>query len=413
MSFSNPAEIGVIACPGGEAFANEVIPILRNLYKRNFERKANDLAKRHKISREEIKRQMNLTKDLLSNRPDIHSTPEHYSPPRIRVPVEFTKFANGEVKSAIKASVRGMDVYIFQDVENRYPYKFENSGEECCMSVNDHLLSLFVTIDAVVQSGAESVTLVLPAYPYSRQHKRKGREALTAAWFGRMCENMGVKRILTLDIHSKEIQNCFQQVSLENLHASYQILKKLSNIIDLQSEDLVVVSPDTGAVDRNKFYAGNLESPLAMLYKERDYSKVSTDASHSNIKTARLLGDVKGKTVFMADDMLGTGGTLIKAMQLLREMGATRIICAISLPLFSGGAMEAFDKAHEEGLFDMIIGTNAVYHDKTLYDREWYVQANVAHLFAHFMLRLHHGRSTSPLLDNRRIIQKLLHPKGE
>ncbi len=411
MSFTNPNEMGVIACPGGEAFANEVIPILRNLYTRNYERKANELAKKHKLGKDEIKSEMSLTRDLLSNHLDTRVSPDAYEPPKIRIPVEFTKFANGEFKSQIMSSVRDMDLYIFQDMENSYPYKFENSNEECVMSVNDHLLCLFVTIDAAMQSNARSVTLVLPAYPYSRQHKRKGREALTAAWFGRMCENMGVRRILTLDIHSTEISNCFHKINLENLHASYQILKKLSEIYDLTEDNLVVVSPDTGAVDRNKFYAGNLQAPLAMLYKERDYSKVSKNATDNNIKSARLLGDVNGKDVFMADDMLGTGGTLIKAMQLLKGEGAKRIVCAISLPLFSGNAIEAFDEAYEKGYFDAIIGTNAVYHDERLLSKPWYVQANIAQLFAHFMLRLHHGRSTSPLLDNRKIIYKLLHPK--
>lgn len=409
MIFSNPAQMGVVACPGGESFANEVVPILRGLYKRNYDRKAHEVAKKHKIDRDDVKKQMSLTSDLLSERFDIKSSPSNYEPPKIRVPIVFTKFANGEFKSKIPSSVRDMDIFIFQDVENSYPYKFESSDEECCLSVNDHLLCLFVTIDAVMRSNAHSVTLVLPAYPYSRQHERKGREALTAAWFGRMCEDMGVRRILTLDIHSKEIQNCFHRLSLENLHASYQILKKLSGIIDLPSDDLVVVSPDTGAVDRNKFYAGNLEVPLAMLYKERDYSKVSRSASDNNIKSARLLGDVRGKNVFMADDMLGTGGTLIKAMRLLKEMGAKKIVCAISLPLFSGDAIESFEVAYKEGLFEAIIGTNAVYHDKNLLSREWYVEANISQFFAHFMLRLHHGRSTSPLLDSRKVIHKLLH----
>lgn len=408
MSFANPAQIGVIACPGGEYFADRVIPILRNLFRKNFEKKANDLSRTHNLAKEEIKWRMALTTDLIANRPDLNSDPHNFKPPTIKIPVEFTKFANGEFKSQIMSTVRDFDIFIFQDVENHYPYKFKNSGEEAVLSVNDHLMCLFVTIDAAIQSNAKSVTLVLPAYPYARQHKRKGREALTAAWFGWMCEQMGVRRIITLDIHSKETVNCFRKTNLENLHASYQIIKKLSDIIDVKNEELVVVSPDTGAIDRNKFYAENLQSPLAMLYKERDYSKVSKNASDTNIKSARLLGDVKDKVVFMTDDMLGTGGTLIKAMSMLRDAGAKKIVCAISLPLFSGSAIDAFEDAYNKGFFDAIIGTNAVYHDKNLTDRKWYVQADVCPLFAHFIMRLHHGRGTSPLLDNHKLIQKLL-----
>ncbi|MBN2652749.1 MAG: ribose-phosphate diphosphokinase [Spirochaetales bacterium] len=411
MGFSSPPSIGIIACPGGESFTEKMIPHLKNLYKRNYDKRATDLSKRYGLSREEAMVQMNLSRDVLEYRPSLRRVKDSYMPPEFKLPVEFTMFANGEFKASINSSIRGMDVYIVQDVEHHYPISFPNSSSEAVLSVNDHIMCLFVTIDAAVQAGANRITLVLPTYPYSRQHKRKGREGLTAPLFAKICEFMGVSRILTLDIHSKEIENSCHTLSIENLHASYQILRKLVNIIDVQSEDLVIVSPDTGAVDRNKFYAGNLQRPLAMLYKERDYSKVSKDASHSNIKSARLLGDVKDKIVFMSDDMLGTGGTLIKAMSHLRELGAKQIVCAVSLPLFTGTAIDEFQKAYDKGYFDYIIGTDAVYHDATLLDKEWYISSSVSDLFAQFIMRLHHNQTTSPLLDNSLIIQKLLAKK--
>ena len=192
------------------------------------------------------------------------------------------------------------------------------------------------------------------------------------------------------------------------MHASYQILRKLNAHFNLNSEDLVVVSPDTGAIDRNKYFANSLQKPLALLYKERDYSKVTTSANDSNIVSARLLGDVKGKTVFIADDMLGTGGTLIKAMKLIKKLGAEKIVCAISLPLFTGNAIEHFDIAYKEGLFDYIIGTNAVAAPLELQKRSWYLNANVSNLFARVISRQHHNRSLSPLLDNNKMIQRIL-----
>jgi ribose-phosphate pyrophosphokinase len=166
------------------------------------------------------------------------------------------------------------------------------------------------------------------------------------------------------------------------------------------------VAPDTGAVDRNKFYATALQKPLALLYKERDYSKVSRDALNNNISMIKLLGKVRDKTVFMADDMLATGGTLLKAMKMLRGEGAKKIICAVSLPLFSGDAIEHFDAAYREGSFYRIIGTNAVYHEELL-KREWYISVNIATLFAKTISRLHQGLSLSSLLDNRDVINKL------
>ena len=216
-----------------------------------------------------------------------------------------------------------------------------------------------------------------------------------------------MSRIITLDIHSREIENCFDKLRLENLHASFQIIEKLMGIADLQTEDLVVLAPDTGAVDRNKFYANALKRPLALLYKERDYSRVSKDAASTNIKEMRLLGSVEGKTVFMADDMIGTGGTLIKGMRNLKELGAAKVICAVSLPLFNGTAVDDFDKAYREGLFYRIIGTNAIHH-KELLQKEWYIQADVTGLFAQIISLVHHDRSLSSLLDNRDVVARLI-----
>jgi len=276
------------------------------------------------------------------------------------------------------------------------------------LSVNDHLFCLLVTIDAALQAGAARVTVVLPTYPYSRQHKKLGRESLSAARVGQILENLGVSRLVTLDIHSKEIENSFNHMRLENLHGSYQILKVLATAADLKDEDLVIVSPDVGAVERNKFYATILNRPLALLYKERDYSRVAQSAERGNITDMRLLGSVAGKTVLMCDDMLGTGGTLIKAMRTLRDLGAARVIAAASLPLFTARAVDSFDAAYREGLFHRIIGTNAVYLGDEVLTKEWYLSADVSNLFARIIWRLHHNRSLASLLDDRSVIKDLL-----
>jgi len=408
MSFNRPASMGILACPGGKSLAGEIISHLKSIHHRRFEKKMASLSGLYNLTREEITRQSNFDQDLHSSDFEGTGSVYAYRAPRLVVPANFTRFANGEFKTEIGTSIRGMDLYIIQDVANAYPVRFHNSDEKHALSINDHIICLMTAVDAAVQAGAESVTIVIPSYPYARQHKKKGREGLTAARFGQMMENMGVTRIMTLDIHSKEIENTFVRLNLENLHGSYQILRRLHDLIDLKDPDLVIVSPDTGAVDRNKFYASCIQRPLAMLYKERDYSKLSTNAGESNITSTKLLGDVRGKNVFLADDLLGTGGTLIKAFKLLKEMGAKKIVAGISLPLFTGEAIAFFDAAYEQGLFHKIIGTNAVYHDETLLDRPWYTTANVANLFARAMSRLHHNRSLSSLLDNSAIIQKLL-----
>ncbi len=408
MSSSRPERLGVISCPGTEKFSSEVIHYLKKQYVKKYNRFAEKVAEKYSMSIEDVWTAMNLNNDMHSVRVNPRKAADKYYPPSFELPVKFTRFANGEFKAELQASVKGMDVFIIQDVENHYPLAVGKGAEKQVLSINDHIFILFVTMDAVRQAGASRITLVLPTYPYSRQHKKKGREALTASWFGKTCEFMGASRIITLDIHSREIENSFHTLMLENLHASYQILLKLRDLVDFDDPNLVVVSPDTGAIDRNKFYAGNLNRPLALLYKERDYSKVSKNAGDSNITRIRLLGDVKGKIVFMADDMLGTGGTLIKAMKTLKEYGAGKIICSISLPMFSGDAISYFDKAYKEGLFYRIIGTNAIYHDEVLLNKEWFVSASVTDLFARSISRLYHSRSLSTLLDNSKMIQQLM-----
>lgn len=413
MSSIRPANLGVLACPGGKRFADEIIAHLKSIYLKKFDKKTTALAHRYGMPKEQIVRAINLYADFASSGIRRHVPVDSYRAPSFRIDANFTRFSNGEFKTEVLSTIRGMDIYIVQDIASQQPLRFHNSDEDVVLTVNDHLMCLLVTIDAAMQAGANSVTLVLPAYPYARQHKKKGKEGLTAARLGQMFENAGVSRIITLDIHSREIENSFNHMRLENLHASYQIIRKLAQITDLENPDLIVVSPDTGAVDRNKFYASSLKKPLGLLYKERDYSKLTKSAKETNITTMRLLGDVSDKIVFMADDMLGTGGTLIKAMRQLKSMGARQIICAVSIPFFTGSAAQDFEEAYREGLFYRIIGTNAVFHGEELLGREWYISANISDLFARIVSRLHHNQSLSTLLDNADIIQNMLKKRQE
>jgi len=405
VKYSNLANLAVIACPGGEIFADEVIVHLKKLYRHKNERFAQELSKRYNLSLDKVNEQINFISEIAGFESGTRSGSRHV--PKIKLQVKFTRFPNGEVKAEIQESIRGKDVYIFQDVENHFPVRFSGYKEGIALSINDHLLTLFVTIDAAQRAGAGHITLVIPNYPYARQHKAKGREGLAASRIGKMFESLGVGTIISLDIHSRDIINSFNRMRLENLHASYQIIRTLFSMDGILNDDFVVVSPDTGAVDRNKFFASALKKPLALLYKERDYSKFIANALESNISQMRLLGNVADKTVFMADDLLGTGATLIKGMKLLKENGARKVICSISLPLFSGNAVSYFDEAYKDGLFYRLIGTNAVHQEEVL-KREWYINVNITGLFAKVISRLHQKLSISSLLDNREIISRLM-----
>ena len=413
MPYSEPTNLGIIACPGGASFADEVITHLRHMYKHRFTLKNDVISKRYNLEKDKLIQDINYRNDMVTSDLVVRGAVDKYRAPDFKINTRFTWFANGEVKAELLDCVRGKDIYIFQDAENHLPIQMNDGKNTVTFSVNDHVMTLLVTIDAVQQAGAKSITLVLPAFPYSRQHKKKSREGLTASLLCHIYEMKNVTRVITLDIHSREIVNAFNTTYLDNLHASYQIIRELAKVVNLSGpdkEDLVVVSPDTGAIDRNKFYATGLKVPLAMIYKERDYSVVTQDAKNTNIKSIKLLGDVKGKVAFLADDMLGTGGTLLKAMGFLHDLGATKVIAAISLPFFTGNAIELFDQAYKDGLFYRIIGTNAVYHPD-LKEKEWFISTNVSGLFANVITRIHHDQSLSDLLDNRTIIDKLINER--
>lgn len=408
MSMLKPQNLGVIAGPGSEYFTGKIVKHLRRLYYERYEKLSAALAKRHNTTREEILKTVTLLEDLESKTIPKSKMPTDFTVPDFTIRVKYTHFANGEEKAELLDPVRGLEVYIVYDMANEEPIQVAGVDKPIKLSVNDHLMFLFTTINAVHLAGARAITLVLPTFPYARQHKKASREALTASMFCRFCEQLDVTRIITLDIHSREIENAFAHIRLENLHGSYQTLIALHKLIDFNDPNLVVVAPDTGAVNRNKFYAQALHRPLAMLYKQRDYSVVSTSAAATNIKSIQLLGDVTGKTVLMADDMIATGGTMLMAMKELKRLGAAKIILMISLPFFNCGAVDVFDQAYRDGIFYRVIGTNAVYHSHDLLDKEWYIQADVTEMFARVINRLHHGRAISPLLDNRKFIQILV-----
>lgn len=408
MSIIKPHKMGIITGPGSEYLAGKVVKHLRVLYLERYKKLAKNLADRYGVTEAEVLERASFIDDLGSKKIPSGKFPKEYTCPNLEIPVKYTKFLNGEVKAEIQEPVRGLKLYLIYDVSNNAPIKVAGCEQPMSFTVNDHIMFIFTIVQAAKLAGADGITLVLPTYPYARQHKKSSREALTASLFANLCETMGIERIITLDIHSKEIEMSFRTAHLENLHASYQTLVELKKIIDICDPDITIVSPDTGAVGRNKFYAQILHRPLAMLYKERDYSVVTTGAKNSNIKSINLLGDVRGKTVIIADDMLASGGTMLIAMRYLRECGAKKIICIVSLPFFNGNAVQTFDDAFKEGVFDYIVGTNAVYHGDDLLSKPWYIQTDVSELFARAISRLHHGRAISPLLDNRKIAQRLV-----
>lgn len=291
------------------------------------------------------------------------------------------QFSNGEIKTVIEENIRGDDVYVIQCLDDPYSER----------SVNDNLMALVTAVHAAQQSDADSITVVVPQYPYSRQERKKTREAITARVVSRLLEDSGANRIITLDIHSEAIMGFFQHCTLEDLHASAVILEHFRDNYPI--ENLVVASPDVGGADMARYYANHLGCPLAIIHKQRDYSRASV------IESMALVGDVRGKDVLVPDDMIATGGTLMTACKLLKDEGAERIFLACALPFLNGNAVPMFHERFEEGYFNGVIGTDAVHRDEAfLRDNPWYGQVSVAPLFARVIFNINQKLSVSQLL---------------
>lgn len=300
--------------------------------------------------------------------------------------LRFTKeieFANSEIKVVIEENIRGDDVYIIQAVDD--------PNSNC--SVNDNLMALMTAVHAAFQADADNITVVMPQYPYSRQERRKTREAITAKLVANMLEMAGAKRVITLDIHSEAIQGFFNSAKLEDLHASSVFVDYLQEFLRIDPINMVVTSPDVGSAERARHYSKRFGIDLAIVDKARDYSQAST------IESMRLVGNVKDKSVLLVDDIIATGGTLVNALKLLKGKGAEKIIVMASLPFFNGPCVSRLDKAYQDGLLDMVIGTDAVFHgDHFVNDTPWYREVSVARMFARVIFNINQKQSVSELL---------------
>jgi ribose-phosphate pyrophosphokinase len=245
-------------------------------------------------------------------------------------------FANGEVYCRYEESVRGSDVFIVQPT---------CTNAAAGLTTNDALMELLAMVDAAVGGSAHRVIAVTPWYGYSRQDKKSApREPISARLVARMLEAAGIDRLLTMDLHSGQIQGFFQK-PCDHMTALFMLTQYFD---DLGLEDLVVVAPDAGRVKLNKQFAAKIGADLAILNKERPAQQVAA--------ISYVIGDVRDKTALLVDDMIGTAGTLAAAAQAVRDAGARRIFAAATHGNFSGNAWENLAAAG----FERVVVTDTI-----------------------------------------------------
>ena len=235
--------------------------------------------------------------------------------------IDISRFADGEIFVQIKENVRGLHVFVLQST---------------CPPVNENYMELFLIMDALKRASAQEITLVTPYYGYARQDRKSApRVPISAKCMADMLAVAGADRLLVVDLHSPEIQGFFN-IPVDNLFASPVLAQSWKN--DHSGKDIVVVSPDAGGAERVRAFAKKIEgASVAMIDKRRQ--------EHNKVKALNLIGDVKGKTALILDDMVDTAGTLCEASVLLLESGAKEVSALATHPLFSGSALEKIEQS--------------------------------------------------------------------
>jgi ribose-phosphate pyrophosphokinase len=326
------------------------------------------------------------------------------------IPSDCPRFQSGDAKGLVKESVRGDDIYIVVDPGN-YSVSYKLFGYDNHLSPDDHFSNLKRLIQAVA-GKAHRVSVIMTSLYGGRQHRRVSRESLDCAVALQELQAMGVENIITFDAHDPRLQNAVPLMSFDNVMPTYQVLKTLlRHMPDLSfdKDNFMVVSPDEGAMNRNMYFSSVLGCNLGMFYKRRDYTRVVN--GRNPIVAHEYLGEsVEGKTVFIADDIIASGESMLEVASELRARGAAHIITDATFPLFTQG-LEKFDEAYASGMLTCVLGTNVTYRTPELLSREWYFDVDMSKYIAYFVAALNHDMSVSSICDPMKKIQHLLEKK--
>ncbi|MCI8418084.1 MAG: ribose-phosphate pyrophosphokinase [Lachnospiraceae bacterium] len=323
------------------------------------------------------------------------------------IQVKTPRFGSGEAKGIIQESVRGNDLYLLVDVCNyslTYPlYNYTNH-----MSPDDHFQDLKRVI-AAVGGKARRITVIMPFLYESRQHKRTSRESLDCALALQELTKMGVENIITFDAHDPRVQNAIPLHGFETIQPTYQFVKGLLGSVDdlqIDSQHMMVISPDEGGMSRAIYMANVLGLDMGMFYKRRDYTRIVN--GRNPIVAHEFLGsDVAGKDMLIVDDMISSGDSMLEVACELKNRHAKRIFIFSTFGLFTNG-LEKFDAAYEDGTITKVLTTNLVYQAPELLNRPYYVNCDMSKYIALIIDTLNHDVSISELLDPYERIRALV-----
>ena len=332
---------------------------------------------------------------------------ENYKQDTYIIDAKCSRFGSGEAKGTINESIRGKDLYLIVDVTN-YHIEYKLCGHMNRMSPDDHYSDLKRLI-AAASGKARRINVIMPFLYESRQHKRTARESLDCALALQELMSMGVENIITFDAHDPRVQNAIPMSGFESIQPNYQFIKALFHSVKdltVDSDHMMIISPDEGAMTRAVYYANVLGIDMGMFYKRRDYSRV-VDGRNPIVAHEFLGASVEGKDVVIIDDMISSGESMLDTARELKKRKANRVFVASTFGLFTNG-LAAFDKAYEEGTISKILTTNCIYQSPELLSRPYYVNVDLSKYIALLIDSLNHDHSISELLDPNEKIHKLL-----
>ena len=317
------------------------------------------------------------------------------------------RFSSGDAKGLIKSTVRGKDLYILIDVGN-YSCTYKLFDRENYMSPDDHYADLKRIIQAA-SGKPHRITVIMPLLYGGRQHRRNYRESLDCAVMLQELHAMGVSNVVTVDAHDPRVCNAVPLMGFDNDIPSYQVLKSMFKAfpdLAMDKEHFMVVSPDEGALNRNMYYASVLGVDMGMFYKRRDYSTI-VNGRNPIVAHEYLGSSVKGKDIFVADDIISSGESMLDIAKELKSREAKRFFAYATYAIFANG-LETFDKAYEDGLIDGVFGTNLTYRTPELLKRPWFKEVDVSKYIAYFIASINHDTSISNVIDPLAKINALL-----
>ena len=317
------------------------------------------------------------------------------------------RFGSGESKGEILGSIRGVDLFIMADVCN-HSMSYKINGKTHYMSPDDHFQDI-KRIIAAANGKAKRVNVITPFLYESRQHKRELRESLDAAMGLQELVAMGVTNIITFDAHDPRVVNAIPIDGFESFSAYYQFMIAVFNAVPdirVNPQELMIISPDEGAMGRAVYLANVLGVDMGMFYKRRDYTRL-VNGRNPIIAHEFLGSDLKDKDVIVVDDMISSGDSMLDVCRQLKERGAARIVICATFGLFTNG-MKVFDEYYEKGMFHKLITTNLVYQDPELLSRPYYETADMAKYLALIIDSLNHSKPISQTIDPSERIHNLL-----